>query len=395
MDFTPGLNIITGPTDSGKTAIIRAIRWVVLGEPAGDPFVNKAVGFTRVSITADKGLVMKTRKGTKTSYQVDQTLYEKSEIPVEVSDIVGLQKVSFGDFEPALQIAYQLDSPFLLSESPSVGAKVLGKLANAELVDAAIKKAAKGGYDARAEKAAAEKELRQIETSLQLYVGLPDIRAALDTCHALYVAIEAKQNLVERLSALKKSYDELRNTVNAATKRIAQFGDLETVRRQLAVTDGHVDLMQKNTALWTRFSDITNKVSGIRGVLRSTAMVDSYTDALAVVEQSFTKLRNLIRVSETYSALLTRKNAITARLNDLQGFNGWAQTLQTVGVKQVRFSAIAGLQSLLARRIKLCAESTTAVSEAESVWEKLGQELQEAWKEERVCPLCERGFEAI
>ena len=44
FNLSSGLTVLTGPTDSGKTAFIRAIRWVAFNEPVGDSFVNQAAG---------------------------------------------------------------------------------------------------------------------------------------------------------------------------------------------------------------------------------------------------------------------------------------------------------------------------------------------------------------
>jgi ABC-type transporter Mla maintaining outer membrane lipid asymmetry ATPase subunit MlaF len=35
VDFSEGFNIIFGPSDYGKSAIIRALRWVLYNEPGG------------------------------------------------------------------------------------------------------------------------------------------------------------------------------------------------------------------------------------------------------------------------------------------------------------------------------------------------------------------------
>jgi exonuclease SbcC len=45
LEFSPGLNIIVGPSDQGKSAIIRALRWLFYNEPRGTGFIR--VGETR------------------------------------------------------------------------------------------------------------------------------------------------------------------------------------------------------------------------------------------------------------------------------------------------------------------------------------------------------------
>jgi len=36
--FDPGFNVIVGPSDSGKSALLRALYWVLEGKVAGDGF---------------------------------------------------------------------------------------------------------------------------------------------------------------------------------------------------------------------------------------------------------------------------------------------------------------------------------------------------------------------
>ena len=95
VDLVNGLNILTGSSDSGKTAVLRAVKWVALNVPTGDSYVNQKVGYAKVTIETDKGTVTKTRKGKKTAYEVNGTVYEKSEVPQEVSEILGIEPVAF------------------------------------------------------------------------------------------------------------------------------------------------------------------------------------------------------------------------------------------------------------------------------------------------------------
>lgn len=41
IDFDRGLNVIVGPSDSGKSAIIRAIKWALYNEPSGNYFIRE------------------------------------------------------------------------------------------------------------------------------------------------------------------------------------------------------------------------------------------------------------------------------------------------------------------------------------------------------------------
>ena len=71
INLTEGLNVITGPSDSGKTAVIRAVRWVALNEPQGDAVVNQSVGYAQVTIITDTGVVTKVRNKGKVRYEIN------------------------------------------------------------------------------------------------------------------------------------------------------------------------------------------------------------------------------------------------------------------------------------------------------------------------------------
>ena len=71
--LSPGLTVITGPSDAGKTAIIRALRWFAFNEPTGEAFlhtirnpdgsIKEAVDQVKVSVTFDNGItITKTRR---------------------------------------------------------------------------------------------------------------------------------------------------------------------------------------------------------------------------------------------------------------------------------------------------------------------------------------------
>jgi len=49
LEFDPGVNVIVGSTDSGKTAIIRALRWLIWNRPNGDSFRSTWGGDTKVT----------------------------------------------------------------------------------------------------------------------------------------------------------------------------------------------------------------------------------------------------------------------------------------------------------------------------------------------------------
>lgn len=115
----PGqLTVITGPSDSGKTAILRALRWLFVNEPDGDSFIRASATFARVTAEYEGGGVVvrhRTSGGTN-RYIVNGEKFEgfgRSGVPLEVKEITGVRPVKIGDMELNLNIAEQLSGPFL------------------------------------------------------------------------------------------------------------------------------------------------------------------------------------------------------------------------------------------------------------------------------------------
>src|SRR3990172_5641521 len=185
VKLTPiGLNVITGKNDSGKTALLQAIRWVALGEPEGEEFLfTKRDEAGEIIEQAEEAYVMlelstgvtvektRRRKG-KTKYQLSTIPepFEQAAVPNEVKAALGIRTKYFGDYQTDLNFAYQLAAPFLVSETPSAGAKVLGTLAGTEAVDLAIKGTSKDQYAARTARQQADKDAQQREKDLQQYL---------------------------------------------------------------------------------------------------------------------------------------------------------------------------------------------------------------------------------
>ena len=62
LEFDRGLNVILGNSDSGKTAILRAIKWALYNEPQGDYFIMQGQNQVLVEIEFSNGAIIKRLK---------------------------------------------------------------------------------------------------------------------------------------------------------------------------------------------------------------------------------------------------------------------------------------------------------------------------------------------
>jgi exonuclease SbcC len=135
LNFSSGVNCIIGPTDSGKSAIIRALKWIITNKPSGDDFINGNDCF--VSVKVQEGDEIARMKGkTINEYHLNDSIFRAfgTETPDEIKHVL-----NFSDFN----FQSQLDSPFLLTESSGAVAAFFNKIAKLDKIDTGLSNAQK------------------------------------------------------------------------------------------------------------------------------------------------------------------------------------------------------------------------------------------------------------
>lgn len=105
------LTCIVGPSDSGKTAVIRALRWLLYNTPQGADFIRVGSNSARVTIQYSDGQQVTRERSQKgfNRYEINGNRYEGfgSTVPLEVQEITGVRPVQIGDMEMCLNLAEQ------------------------------------------------------------------------------------------------------------------------------------------------------------------------------------------------------------------------------------------------------------------------------------------------
>jgi len=134
LEFSPGVNIIVGSTDSGKTAIIRALRWLIWNRPSGDSIRSHWGGETSVTLGTENGTISRskdkidtyvlvTAKGEEFTFKAFGT-----SVPEEIQMFLNIGEIN---------LQRQSDAPYLLSKSPGEVASHFNKVARLDKIDLA------------------------------------------------------------------------------------------------------------------------------------------------------------------------------------------------------------------------------------------------------------------
>jgi exonuclease SbcC len=245
FNFTDGLNSITGFNDSGKSSILHAIRWFSMGEPKGDKFrtcvteKGKTIEAkeTTVELVIDGITMAKTRTASgQTYYTIEDEKYFKTEMPEEIRACLGIQNVyEFGSIELELNFVFQLDMPFLLSEAPSTGAFILGRLANTEVVDITAKELSTDAFNIKRENTILETAIAQTNTKLDAYKDLDKHIKCVQDCKDLLKIWNALYAKRTSLFIFNETYKGRTININSLQETLNGLPDIEKLHRTASV----------------------------------------------------------------------------------------------------------------------------------------------------------------
>ena len=137
IEFSEGVNVFVGQSDSGKSALLQAMDWCINNRPGGDAFRSWWGGDTMVQLEFVSGLqITRMRSDKENCYIIADpegneekfTALGKGGVPAEVKEAMNFSEFSF---------LSQMASPFMLSMSGGEAARFLNRTVDLEVIDIA------------------------------------------------------------------------------------------------------------------------------------------------------------------------------------------------------------------------------------------------------------------
>jgi exonuclease SbcC len=212
LNFHPNFNTIVGTGNSGKSAIVRALSFILFGQWESSWVRNGASG-CKIALTMDDGTEVVREKGSKVNKYTlripgaKEQVYENfgTRVPEEIEKALHIFKAQIGDKEELnLNLSSQLDNLFLLSNTGSYRAKVMGKLSKAHYIDFALRELNKDKKRLSAEKYVVEEQAGMLEEELLRYTDLDERKQALDGAGQRIERVAIMQSRLDKLKDLAR-----------------------------------------------------------------------------------------------------------------------------------------------------------------------------------------------
>lgn len=224
VQFAPGITTIVGPSDHGKSAILRALKWVCLNDIDGDGFITEGEKTCSVALTTDQ-LVdndheINRSKGTKFSlntYALDGKVFKSfnTNVPAEIENTLHVNDINF---------QCQHDSPFWFAESAAEVSRQLNAVVDLSIIDSTLTNIAASVSEAKQKKKICDERL----TAYRLeYEAIKPHGGRIADYNALVAAAdraaEAQQDH-DRLAVILEGIDT--SPANYLAKRANELCDL-------------------------------------------------------------------------------------------------------------------------------------------------------------------------
>lgn len=316
LDLDAGVNVVTGASDSGKTAIVRALRWLVWNKPGGTAFRSLWGGDTSVLIRLDNAIIERIRTNKTNQYvthgpsQFEPLIYEAFGVdpPEDISTVLNIADVN---------LQRQHDRPFLLDSSPGQVAAYLNQVARLDIIDTALARINKWIRELNTATRNHEDRRADLEENLAQYDYLEDYEHDVAQLESDEQALDTKRAAHKALSEALRQHDKITSAMTEleALSQLSEFVDsaLAIMREKAALSTEHRQI----NALFSRLEVVDSQLARKTTLLQLNPIVDKAIAELGTLRAAQSKADRVGALLAKLHQNSHNQNKITKTLDEL------------------------------------------------------------------------------
>jgi len=218
IDLSPGLTILTGPNNCGKSAFVSALQ-ILAENSSGDFMVRHGAKECSVIVETDDGHTVEWKRKKKTvSYCIDGEDFHRlrNSVPDKLRQVLKLSKVKAGDNDPFdVHFGEQKSPIFLLGERGSRAAAFFASSSDASVL-IEMQKLHRGKVkSAQQEIQRLQTESKQTAAIVDVLAPIPDLESKLEELDKTYDGLLSENQQIQQLETL---IQELQRSSQTASK---------------------------------------------------------------------------------------------------------------------------------------------------------------------------------
>jgi len=314
LEFVPGMNVIVGQSDSGKTAIIRAFNWVKDNRPSGDAHRSNWGGDTSVKITTIEGLEITREKTNKTNAYKLSSIKEPflafgQEVPIEIQRALKMDDIN---------VQKQLDAPFLLSETSGYISAHFNKIARLEKIDKSRNYIQSEINSLNTSIKADQKIIKEKTELLETFVDLDALEKDLKRIEVQEVQLKQIYSNIEIIKNLNLAYENLSFEITEKETIIEAEKGIEKILSYYEKKNEVVRNFNNLKKLGLKIFDLQNEIIDAENIVLAETDVNKILNYYATLQQTSQKAVNLQKLCNYIEAKENSREKLSKQLSAIE-----------------------------------------------------------------------------
>lgn len=324
LEFSEGLNLFTGESGQGKSAVLRGFAFIF--ENFGrNPrrFIKKGTDFARVTIYLSNGYVIsrviEKSKSGKNGYEI----YNPKDGSVEstntkglslVQDILGFNKLNIDTGKDIpINFMKQGTSWFFVGDgyTSSERAKIVGSIYGTHYADAVIKDLEGDLKKYNAQIKATDKEKNTIQENIDSFSYLPQMHTQITELEQLNIEVTELMARKEKITTLLKEQESIENDIRELNDVIKDLSDIEDLYTEIYQVK---DLIQKRNDIQKLYRSLTTIIADGKESKHVAEQLMNLSNAQSLLDE----ISKLVKDKTTYEELLLKSTQLTDTKNRLE-----------------------------------------------------------------------------
>lgn len=348
VEFTPGVNVILGETNAGKTAIVRALQWIFQNRPLGTGLTQKGAKECVAEVETDLGSASRVRRKGFNGYVVDGVEYKEigSSVPEELTKVVDLRDVNLQE---------QLQPHFLITQPAGQISKYISELLGFNVTDKMISAVKSKSSSLKGERSSLLDEIELAESEIARYGEIDSVDLILSNIESLEKKKQSVSSSVSKLSSIILSMESME----------AELGELRSKALPLAERVQSASLVIDG--LDSKYFEYSTQATKIKDIGSSLIKIDSAREYMSSRLGGLPDIDELINISYDDLSILYKY------VNSISGLHSSLETIHSLNDQMVSAKLQNSALDIDIRKVK---------SEYVAVLEESGS-----------CPLCFGGID--
>lgn len=384
IPLSPGVNVIIGESDVGKSAVVRAVQGLISNQ-RGDGFINNRTGKCRVRLVSDSGDTVVWKK-PENSYRLnddDPFMKVGASVPQEILDAINMAPLELDkNIARSINIVEQGAPKFLVEDKETDVAKTIGAITRLQPVYNAMRAVAADRRSALGRAKTLMSEASQCRLKLAAFADLDDEAARLGRATK---AMSECRKFAERAAQLRELSKRLRANAEDAESVATQ---LKSVGAILSAADN----IRTAKAAWKsreRLGRIRDSLAAIASDRKSiSGRMDHLGSAIAIDTEALAETSGKLALLASIQGRLLTNSSESSGLEDRIGVLSQAveadvDGMATSAAKLERAKALRDARATCVESLSALKKDSSAV---EGAMEKAGREIAELLRSASICP---------